>query len=366
MAGFIQGQSRSQSTLFPESLDEYIAAENPIRFVDAFVDTLDFDGMGFTHAVPEATGRPPYDPGDLVKLYIYGYLNRLRSSRGLERECHRNVELMWLMKRLAPDFKTIADFRKDNGPALREVCRQFTLLCRELRLFGGRLVAIDGSKFKAVNSKRRNYSARKLKQAIREADEAIERYLTALDEGDQDSPIEDAPNTRELQEKIATLKQRKAEDQKKLRAMRRRGEKQVSQTDPDSRCMSHGRGSTLGYNVQTAVDEKHKLIVSHEVTNQVTDRGLLSSMAKAAKEAVGQDHIQVTADRGYYAVAEVKECLAHGIKPYMPKPNTSANTKLGLFGKTAFRWDARHQCYWCPAGETLRYRSTGDREGPGH
>lgn len=270
---------------------------------------------------------------------------------------------MWLIKNLAPGFKAIADFRKDNGPALRGGCCQFTPLCRELKLFGGRLVAIDGSKVKAVNTKRWNYSARKLKLAIREADDASERYLKALDEGDRDGPVEEAPNTQELQEKIAALKQRRAEDQKKLRTMRRYGEKQVSITDPDSRCMSHGRGSTIGYNVQTAVDEKHKLIVSHEVTNQLTDRGLLSSMAKAAKEAVGQEHIQVTADRGYYAVAEVKECLPRGIKPFMPKLNTSANTKLGLFGKTALQWNTRRRCYWCPAGEELRYRSTGKEKG---
>ena len=363
MAGSIKRQSRCQTTLFPASVDEYIAEENPVRFVDAFVETLDFESMRFTYATPEATGRPPYDAANLAKLYSYGYLNRLRSISGLEWECYRNVGLMWLMKRLAPDFKTIADFRRDNGPALREVCRQFTLLCRELKLLSGRLVAIDGSKFKAVNSKRRNYSARKLKQAIREADEAIERYLKALDEGDRDEPVEEAPNTQELQEKIASLKQRKAEDQKRLRTMGRRGEKQVSLTDPDSRCLSHGRGSTIGYNVQTAVDEKHSLIVSHEVTNQVKDQGPLSPMAKAAKEVIGKEHLQVTADRGNYAVAVVKECLSHGIRPYMPKPNTSANTQLGLFGKTAFLWDARRRCYWCPAGEKLRYRPTTEEKG---
>lgn len=363
MAGFIEGQSREQTTLFPESLDEYIAEDNPVRFIDAFVDTLDFEGMGFAHAVPEATGRPPYDPGDLVKLYVYGYLNRLRSSRGLERECHRNVELMWLLRRLAPDFKTIADFRRDNGRALREVCRQFTLLCREMQLFGGHLVAIDGSRFQAVNSKRRNYSARKLRQAIREADAAIDQYLKALDDGDRDEPDEPAPNAQELQEKIEKLRRRKAEDQAKLRAMRRRGEQQVSLTDPDSRRMSHGRGSTVGYNVQTAVDARYSLIVSHQVTNQVTDQGLLSPMAKAAKEALGKPRLQVTADRGYYAVAEVKECLAHGIRPYMPRPNTSANTKLGLFGKTDFRWDPGRRCYWCPAGKKLTYRSTTEEKG---
>jgi transposase len=363
MSRFIEGQSRSQTTLFPESLDDYIGEDNPVRFIDAFVDTLDLDGLGFLRAVPKETGRPPYDPADLLKLYIYGYLNGIRSSRRLERECGRNVELLWLLRRLSPDFKTIADFRRDNREPLQGVCRQFTLLCRELSLFGGRLVAIDGTKFKAVNSKRRNYSQKALQRAIREADEQIQSYLVSLDRADQEEPDERAPSVEELRAKIAVLKEHKAEEQAKLRKLRRSGQSQVSLTDPDSRCMSQGKGSMIGYNVQTAVDSKHKLIVAHEVTSQVTDYGHLGRMAKAAKEALGCDRLDVTADKGYYEVQEVKECVAEGITPYIPKPETSANIGLGLFDKSMFRYDKARHCYWCPADQKLEYRMTREEKG---
>jgi transposase len=363
MSQFIQGDARDQTTLFPESLDDYIGQDNPVRFIDAFVDTFDLDGLGFLRAIPKDTGRPPYDPADLLKLYIYGYLNGIRSSRRLERECGRNVELLWLLRRLSPDFKTIADFRRDNRKPIQGACRQFTMLCRELGLFGGRLVAIDGTKFKAVNSKRRNYSQKALQRAIREADEKIRSYLAELDRADRDEPGEAKLSAEELREKISTLKQRKAEERAKLRKLRRSGQQQVSLTDPDSRCMSQGKGSMIGYNVQTAVDSKHKLIVAHEVTSQVTDFGHLGRMAKAAKQALDCERLEVTADRGYYEVREVKKCIAEGIKPYIPKPETSANIGLGLYDKSMFRYDKRRHCYWCPAGQKMEYRLTREEKG---
>jgi len=304
MSRFIRGEERDQTALFPETLDDYIGEDNPVRFIDAFVETLDLDGLGFQRAIPKDTGRPPYDPADLLKLYIYGYLNGIRSSRKLERECGRNVELLWLLRRLSPDFKTIADFRRDNRDPIQGTCRQFTMLCRELGLFGGRLVAIDGSKFKAVNSKRRNYSRKALQRAIEEADEKIRSYLSDLDRADRDEPDEAKPSAEELREKIAALKERKTEEQAKLRKLRRSGQQQVSLTDPDARCMSQGKGSIIGYNLQTAVDSKHKLIVAHEVTSQVTDFGHLGRIAKAAKEALDCERLQVTADKGYYEVRE--------------------------------------------------------------
>ena len=363
MSQFIQGGDRNQSTLFPESLDDYIGQDNPVRFIDAFVDTLDLDGLGFLRAIPKDTGRPPYDPADLLKLYIYGYLNGIRSSRRLERECGRNVELLWLLRRLSPDFKTIADFRRDNREPIQGACRQFTMLCRELGLFGGRLVAIDGTKFKAVNSKRRNYSQKALQRAIREADERIRGYLAELDQADRDEPGEAKLNAEELREKISALKHRKSEERAKLRKLQKVGQQQVSLTDPDSRCMSQGKGSLIGYNVQTAVDSKHKLIVAHEVTSQVTDFGHLGRMAKAAKQALDCERLEVTADRGYYEVKEVKKCIAEGIKPYIPKPETSANIKLGLYDKSMFRYDKRRHCYWCPAGQKMEYRLTREEKG---
>jgi transposase len=363
MSRFIEGQDRSQTTLFPESLDDYITEDNPVRFIDAFVETLDLEGLGFLRAIPKDTGRPPYDPADLLKLYIYGYLNGIRSSRKLERECGRNVELLWLLKKLCPDFKTIADFRRDNGPALQGVCRQFTLLCRELRLFGGRLVAIDGSKFKAVNSKQRNYSQKALERAIQEADEQIQSYLDSMDEADRQEPDEQSPSAEELRAKIADLRRRKAQEKQKLRELKSSGQHQISLTDPDARCMSQGKGSMIGYNVQTAVDSKHKLIVAHEVTSQVTDFGHLSRVAKEAKEVLGRETLQITADKGYYEVREVRQCVEEGITPYIPKPETSANIGLGLFDKSMFRYDKRGRCYWCPAGQKLTYRMTREEKG---
>jgi transposase len=354
--GYISGESRNQIYLLPESVDDYIGEDNPVRFLDAFVDKLELGELGFQHAVPAEVGQPAYDPGDLLRLYLYGYLNRIRSSRRLEKEAARNLEVMWLIRKLRPDFKTIADFRKDNSGAIKRVCREFTLLCQQLDLFGGELVAIDGSKFQAVNSKGRNFSARKLKQVIEEIDAKIEAYLKQLDQRDVEEARVAVPRAAEMKEQLERWRERKQVYENCQQQLQQSGEKQISLTDPDSRKMSMGHGSQIGYNVQVAVDAKHKLIVEHEVTTAVTDQGQLTLMAERAKRTLGVDRLEVLADMGYYDGAEVKKCEQQGIMAYIPKPLTSANTKLGLFGKERFHYDTDKDVYVCPAGEELRYR----------
>ena len=357
----VQGQERDQLTLFPEALEDYIAKENPVRFVDAYVDGLDLQGLGFRHALLEETGRPPYHPADLLKLYVYGYLNRIRSSRQLEKEAGRNLETMWLLKRLTPDFKTIADFRRDNRRAIRRVCWEFILFCRQLDLFGGELVAIDGSKFKAQNAKGRNFTQSKLKRQMKELEKKVDEYLEELDEADEgEKDLPDKPNADQLREKIEAMKRRQAELRQLEEQRKQSGQSQISLTDPDSRSMPVGGGeaTVVGYNVQLSVDSKYKLIVDHEVTTDVTDLGLLSRMAGRAKRALGVDEMDVIADKGYYDGQEVKACLEEDITPYIPKANTSANRKRGLFTKEDFRYDPDQDGYGCPAGQTLTYRFT--------
>ena len=354
----IEGLNRDQITLLPDALDDYITQENPVRFIDAFINNLDLMQMGFTHAILQETGRPPYHPGDLLKLYVYGYLNRIRSSRQLERESHRNVEVMWLIKRLTPDFKTVADFRRNNREPIRQVCREFTLFCRKLDLFGGDLVAIDGSKFKAVNSRRKNVTKKQLKRTIQKLDEDIDCYLDEMDEADEEEPEEKKLTADELQQKIDEMRHQRAEAEKMSKKLDESGQSQISLTDPDSRMMpvSGGRRTDVSYNVQVCVDEKHKLIPDHEVTNAVTDRDLLSYMAKRVKDLLGVDDLDVLADMGYYHGKEVKACVEAGITPFIPKPQTSASRKLGLFTKNDFNYDTEQDCYWCPAGQKLTYR----------
>ena len=354
----IHGLDRNQLTLFPNALDDYISQENPIRFIDAFLDSLDLEHLGFTHAILQETGRPPYHPGDLLKLYLYGYLNRIRSSRQLERESHRNVEVMWLIKRLTPDFKTIADFRRNNREPIRFVCREFTLLCKKLELFSGDLVAIDGSKFKAVNRRSKSFTKKKLRQAIQKLDEDIDRYLDEMDETDEVEPQEKGFTSEELQQKIEKMKRMREEAKELEKDLDESGQSQISLTDPDSRMMpvSGGRRTDVCYNVQICVDQKHKLIPDHEVTNAVTDRDLLSYMANSVKDLLGVDQLEVLADMGCYHGKEIKACIEKGITPFVPKPLTSASRKHGLFSKEDFRYDLEEDCYWRPAGEKLTFR----------
>jgi len=315
--------------------------------------------LGFNRAQPAETGRPAYDPGDLLRLYLYGYLHRVRSSRMLEREAKVNLEVMWLLGKLTPDFKTVADFRRDNLTAIKAVCREFTLLCKKLKLFGGELVAIDGSKFKAVNNRRRNFNEARLSKAIQALDEKINGYLSGLDGADADEPDPDepTPSAAELREKIETLQQRKAKYEALKQELKESGAKQVSLTDRDARSMVMHHGSTeVGYNVQTAVDEKHQLIVEHEVTNDPTDHAHLAEMALRAKETLGVEQLEVVADMGYYDGAEVKQCAKAGVTTYIPKPITSVNRKRGLFTKQDFVYDEAKDCYHCPQREELTYR----------
>jgi len=352
----IQGRSRDEELLFPPSLDEYITDDNPVRCIDVFVDQLDLQALGFTRAIASALGRPAYHPADLLKLYIYGYLNRIRSSRLLERETRRNVELIWLLQKLSPDFKTIADFRKDNLMPIQKVCREFTLLCKQLDLFGGELVAIDGSKFKAVNNRKRNFTAEKLTKALEHIDAKVREYLQALDTADSEAPSRPDLTATELQERIAQFQQRKQHYQQVQQALAASGESQISLTDPDSRSMPSGQGVDVCYNVEVVVDAKHKLIVTHEVTSAVTDQDQLAPMAIQAKELLEVAELDAVADKGFYNGEQVKHCDEADIRAYIAKPHTSRNQHKGLFTKDDFRYDKERDSYRCPQGEELTFR----------
>lgn len=350
------GLDRSQTMLFPESLEEYVAAENPVRFLDAFVVSLDLHQLGFGKAQCADTGRPPYDPAVLLKLYLYGYLHRIRSSRLLETECHRNVEVIWLLGKLSPDFKTIADFRKDNLKPLKAVCRRFTVLCRKLELFGGELLAIDGSKFKAVNARDKNFNADKLKELIAHSDARLAEYLQELEGADEQESVSGALSKAQLQERIAALAERKDWHEELLAQLEDEEEKQISVTDPDTRRMPTAQGNQVGYNAQLAVDAKNKLIAAEDVTNEVTDINQLASVALEAKATLELKHTEVVADTGYYNASEVSRCVEGGITPLIPKADTSANTARGLYGKSKFNFDGDKDVYVCPAGGELTYR----------
>ena len=366
MKRFIEGQDRSQVTLLPECLDDYIGEDNPVRVVDAFVDELDLETLGFEGATAAATGRPSYHPSVLLKLYVYGYLNRIQSSRRLEREAQRNVELMWLTGRLAPDFKTIADFRHDNGIGIRNVCRRFVELCRELKLFSQAVVAVDGSKFKAVNARDRNFTPGKVQKRQEQIEESIKRYLDALDTADRtQAPAEFQAKAEHLQDKLRTMREQMRRMQGIEQQLKHEPDGQLSLTDPDARSMAtSGRGSGIvGYNVQVAVDAKHHLIVAHEVTNSGSDRAQLAPMAAAAREAMGKKKLQAVADRGYYSAPQIKACDDAGIAAILPKPMTSNAKAEGRFDKSDFIYIAKDDEYQCPAGQRAIYRFTREEHG---
>jgi transposase len=365
MSRFIEGEDRSQATLLPEYLDDYIAEDNPVRAVDAFVEELDLRQLGFAGADPASTGRPAYHPAVLLKLYIYGYLNRIASSRRLERETQRNVELMWLTGRLAPDFKTIADFRHDNGEGIRNVCRRFVQLCRDVKLFTQAIVAIDSSKFKAVNSRDRNFTPGKVDKRQEQIEESIQRYLTALETADRTQPAEVEAKTERLREKISTLREQMQRMDAIREELKKQPDEQISLTDPDARSMvSQAKGTgVVGYNVQAVVDAKHHLIVTHEVTNVGSDRAQLTTMGTAAKAAMGKDRLQAVADRGYFSGPEIKACTEAGITPLVPKPMTSNAKAEGRFSKADFIYIAKDDEYQCPAGQRAIYRMTTVEKG---
>ena len=360
MSGFIKGEDRFQATLFPERLDDYVAEDSSVRVIDVFLDDLDLSGLGFK-TIPSDTGRPAYHPSTMLKLFVYGYLNRVQSSRRLEREAQRNIELMWLTGRLAPDFKTIADFRKDNGVAIRLVCREFVMLCRKLNLFANAFVAIDGSKFKAVNSRDRNFTRAKMKRRLAEVDASIDRYLQQLAAADKAEPADD--KSRTLEDKITAMRKEMARLKKLEARMLKAPDKQVSLTDPDARSMKTRGSGIVGYNVQTAVDTQHHMIVAHEVTNNGSDRQQLANMAKQAKAALAVDDLTVVADRGYYRSEELRDCEEANITTYLPKPQTSGNQAKGQFGRDAFRYIAEDDEYECPAGQRLLYHMTTQDKG---
>src|SRR6187431_2275241 len=366
MRRFVEGTDREQSTLFPECLEDWICEDNPVRAIDVFIDELDLAEAGFSGVDPEVTGRPSYPPSVLLKLYIYGYLNRVQSSRRLEREAGRNVEVMWLTGRLTPDHKTIADFRKDNGPAIRKVCARFVALCRELGLLTNASVAIDGSKFKAVNTRDKNFTRAKMERRLAQIEESVARYLSQLDTADLQEPSEAlAVRTAHLKEKLAKL----ASELQRLKAIGKEmlasPDQQISLTDPDSRSMAtSGRGSgVVGYNVQVAVDTQHHLIVAHEVTNSGSDRAQLANMAKQAKEVLKAETLEAVADRGYFSSPEILECHEAGITVTLPKPQTSGAKSDGRFGKQDFVYLPEEDAYRCPAGEQLPYRFTNEEDG---
>jgi len=360
MKRFIEGADRNQIALLPECLDDYISEDNPVRAVDAFVEELDLKQLGFAGADPAMTGRPAYHPAVLLKIYIYGYLNRITSSRRLEREAQRNVELMWLTDRLAPDFKTIADFRHDNSKGIGNVCCRFVRLCPDLRLFTQAIVAIDSSKFKAVNSRDRNFTPGKIDRRQEQIEQSIQRYLKALETADHTQPAEVEAKTERLREKIATLREQVRRMDAVREELKQQPDGQISLTDSDSRSMiSQAKGSGMvGYNVQAVVDARHHLIVTHEVTNVGNDRAQLTKMGTAAKAAMGKQRLQALADRGYFSGPEIKACTEANITPMVPKPMTSNAGAEGRFSKADFIYIAKDDEYQCPAGERAIRRFT--------
>jgi len=356
----IIGHDRLQTLLFPASVDDYVGSDNPVRFIDVFVDGLDLAAAGFVGVEPKATGRPGYAPADLLKLYVYGYLNRVRSSRRLEAETHRNIEVIWLLRCLKPDFKTIADFRRANRAAFKPVFREFVLLCRRLDLFGRELLAVDGTRLKAVNNKDRNFTRASLERFIGQADERLADYLRRLDEGDvQEGGTGGGSRVPNLAEKIEAVRNKRDRLRSLLESLERSGEDQISLTDPDSRAMAAHTRVAVGYNAQVAVDAKHKLIVEQEVTNQVLDLGLLTQTAEPARAALGVERIDVVADRGYFKFEDIEACEAAGMTPYVPKPQRGSAVREGFFAKDEFRYDPAEDVYVCPAGERLspKYKS---------
>ncbi len=366
MKRFIEGAERAQSTLFPEYLENWVDESNAVRVIDVFVDALDLGLLGFDGVTREATGRPSYHPSVLLKLYIYGYLNRVQSSRRLEREAGRNVELMWLLGRLAPDHKTIADFRKDNGLALGRVCARFVELCREIGLLAAASVAIDGSKFKAVNNRDKNFTKAKVERRRAQLEESVARYLSQLDTADRQEPTEAlATKVTRLTEKLTKLKEEVGKLAVYEKQMLTSPDQQISLTDPDSRSMAtSGRGSgVVGYNVQVAVDTEHHLIVTHEVTNSGSDRAQLANMATQAKAILRTETLEAVADRGYFSSPEILACHEAGITVTLPKPQTSGAKSDGRFGKQDFVYLPEEDAYRCPAGEQLPYRFTSEEAG---
>lgn len=362
----LEGSDRHQIQLLPATLEDYVGADNPVRFLDAFVAALDLraEGFRFPKENPEGRGRPAYAPADLLKLYLYGYSHQLRSSRRLEAECHRNLEVLWLLRELKPDFKTIADFRKDNAAAFKAVAREFTRLCRQLELFGGQLLAIDGTKLKAVNARDQNWSQAKLDKQLAQIETRLDEYLQALDQADaQPEAASRALSAAQLQTRIARLKERRTQTQARLQRLDQSGASQLSATDPESRGMKSAHGHVVGYNVQGCVDAKHHLLVTTEVTNTAADQGQLANVAQAAKAELEIQQADVVADGGYYQSEDIKTCQEIGMEPHLPAVENSPSERAGLFGKSDFRYEAGRDVYHCPNGSELSRRRQMEDKG---
>lgn len=361
--GYITGENRNQIILFPESIDEYVSDNNSIRIIDEYINQLDLKRLGFKRAVNPSTGRPPYHPKDMLKLYLYGYLNRIRSSRRLEQEAIRNLEVIWLIRKLKPDFKTIADFRKDNKKALKKVFRDFTKLCDEWELFGKELVAIDGSKFRACNSKKNNYNTKKLARHLKYLDEKIENYIQELDQGDKTEASLEKPDVNTIKERIRQLRERKEKYESYQRKLKQSGENEISTTDPDSRLMANHNNVEVSYNVQTTVDAKHKLIADFKVTQKPNDLGELDNMALRAKKLFRNKTFEVLADKGYYQAKDLKKCTENGITVYITKQTYANGTKDPAFYADQFKYDPERKVYICPGGKELYYARERKKDG---
>jgi len=361
--GYIEGEDRNQIILFPESIDEYVSGNNSIRIIDEYIKQLDLKRLGFKRAANPLMGRPPYHPKDMLKLYLYGYLNRIRSSRRLEQEAIRNLEVIWLIRKLKPDFKTIADFRKDNKKALKKVFRDFTKLCNEWELFGKELIAIDGSKFRACNSKKNNYNPKKLERHLKYLDEKIEGYLKELDDHDQIESPDRQPDAREITQRIQQLKDRKEKYQQYWRKLKQSGQNEISTTDPDSRLMTNNNHLEVSYNVQTTVDAKHKLIADFKVTCKPNDLGQLAPMALRAKRLFGNKTFEVLADKGYYQAQDLQKCTEKGITLYVTKQTHANTTKDQAFYSDQFKYNKTKNTYLCPAGKELHYHRIRKKDG---
>ena len=360
MSEHVAGLNRDQTLIFPDTLEEYVDKENPVRFIDAFIDSLNLEKLGFTHSIPNELGRPSYNPSDLLKLYIYGYLNQVRTSRKLQRECHRNVEAMWLMKKLAPDFKTIADFRKDNVDCIKGVFREFVKFCMSLDLYGAKLIAIDGVKLKAVNSLDRNFNQKTLTYRLKIIDERVSKYLGEMEALDREE--EKAEAARELEEKLKNIMRRKEEYTELLRKLKESNLNEVSLTDPESRLMKNRGKIEPCYNSHVAVDDKNHLIVDYNVTNAPADNCPLSSIAKGAKETLGVERLDAVSDKGFFNFMEIKECVDNGITPYVPEQNRWGAgwvKKTGIptreFSSDKFVYDKGTDTFLCPAGKRLEF-----------
>jgi len=357
--GYIRGSERGQHILFPSTLDEYIEEANPVRVIAAFVRTLEIEQLGFVRGAAAETGRPGYDPRQLLGLFIWGHLNKVRTSRKLERECGRNLEAMWLMENLRPDFKTIADFRKDNGEPIMQTVVQFRVWCLAEGLYGREMLAVDGSKFKAVNNSERNFTTKKLAKVIERERAQVEKYLqdiAAADQEDEAEPPEPPLSAEQIGEKLNKLKERLTKHEQLEQTLKASGESQISLTDADARLMKTSKGSDVCYNVQMVVDHKHKLIAAYEVTNDGNDLGQLANMAKQGQEALGVKEVTVLADGGYFDGNTIKECEAAGITTFLPLPKSGAASKQGVFAAAQFRYQKAGDLYICPQGEELTFR----------